>query len=66
MSYFPQIPLGIVLKGEQKYEEMIEVLTHLTKYVPTVSTEETVPVPGEEPVKVIQDSFHAIALGMAM
>ena len=42
------------------------MLTHLTKYVPTVSTEETVPVPGEEPVKVIQDSFHAIALGMAM
>ena len=58
-----QVPLGIILKGEQKYEEMIEVLTHLSKYVPTVTTTETVPVAGEEPVKVTQDSFHTIALG---
>ena len=42
---------------------MIEVLTHLGKYVPTVSTENTVLIHGEEPVKLTEDSFHAIALG---
>lgn len=51
--------------GEQKYEKMIEMLTHLTKHVPTVSTDENIPAPGEESVKVTQDYFHATALGKA-
>jgi hypothetical protein len=55
---YMQAPLGIYLKGEQKYEEIIEVLTHLTKYVPTVSREETVPEPGEELVKVTHDTLY--------
>ena len=57
------MPLGIVLKGEQKYEEMIEVLTHLNKYVPTVSSMESFSVQGEEPVEVTKDLFHNIAIG---
>ena len=42
---------------------MIEVLTYLGEYVPTISTEDTVSIHGEEPVKVTEDSFHTIALG---
>ena len=58
------VPLGIFLKGEQKYEEMIEVLSHLNQYVPTVSTESAISVTGlQEPVQIINDSFHTLALG---
>ena len=62
-----QVPLGIYLKGEQKYEEMIDVLSHLNQYIPTVSTESTVNVAGiEEPVRMTNDFFHTIALGMCI
>ena len=29
-----QVPLGILLKNENKGSEMIEILTHLHQYVP--------------------------------
>ena len=65
MCFHFQIPLGIILKGEQKYEEMLEVLAHLGQYVPTVSTTENVDIPGmEEPVQITNDAFHKIASGM--
>ena len=54
-------------RTEQKYEEMIDVLSHLNQYVPTVSTESTVNVTGiEEPVRMTNDYFHTIALGMCI
>ena len=31
-----QVPLGVVLKSEQKYEDMVDILSHLHQYVPTV------------------------------
>ena len=40
------------------------MLSLLNQFVPTVSTDKTVPVPGiEEPVQVTTDTFHKIALG---
>lgn len=55
-----QVPLGIFLKGEQKYEEMVQVLDHLHQYVPTVSSEETICTPhGKEK----HDVFHPVGLG---
>ena len=48
-----------------KYDEMIEVLTHLSQYVPTVTTEKTVLVPGtDETMEIKEDIFHKLALGM--
>ena len=44
---------------------MVEVLSHLNQYIPTVSTESTVNVRGiEEPVRMTHDDFHTIALGI--
>ena len=64
-----KVPLGIYLKGEQKYEEMIEVLSHLHQYIPTVTTEDEVTVQvDEEPMKVktVMDTFFSIPIGNYM
>ena len=53
------------MKGEQKLEEMIDVLSHLHKYVPTVTEMDEVEVQGkEDTVKVIKDCFYDILIGM--
>ncbi len=59
-----QVPVGIILKGEQKNEDMVEILEDLQKYVPTVSTTESVDVPGEStPMQVHVDKFHHLEIG---
>ena len=35
----PQVPLGILLKTETKYEDMVSIMDHLHQYVPTVTSE---------------------------
>lgn len=59
------MPLGIELKSEQKYEEMVDILSSLHKYVPTVTTTEKVTLP-EENTEVENDEFFQIPLGMCM
>lgn len=34
-----QVPLGILLKSETNYEDMVGIMDHLHRYVPTVTTE---------------------------
>ena len=59
-----QVPLGIELKSEQKYEDMVAILGSLHKYVPRVPTTEIVEVPGcEEPVEIVKNNFFKVALG---
>lgn len=60
---FVQVPLGVILKNEQKHDEMIEILDHLHQYVPTVTTTKNVDAPGLSPVCIPSDSFHHIAFG---
>ena len=36
-----QVPLGIILKNENKIDEMTEILTDLHQYVPCVTQEES-------------------------
>lgn len=56
--------MGILLKSETNYEDMVSILEHLHQYVPTQTKEEDVEVPGlHEPVKVINDQFHPIIFG---
>lgn len=56
--------MGILLKSETNYEDMVSILDHLHKYVPTKTDEESVEVPGlQEPVEVTNDQFHPIVFG---
>ena len=43
-----QIPLGILLKNENKYEDMIDILDHCHRYVPGKIYTHHVTVPGGE------------------
>ena len=63
--FFLQVPLGVILKNEQKNDEMIEILQHLHQYVPTVTITRTVDAPGLSPSCIPSDSFHHVALGMS-
>ena len=59
-----QVPLGIILKNEQKVEDMIAIM-NLHKYCPTLSTTENTEVAGvDEPVELEKDNFHQILLGL--
>lgn len=62
-----KVPLGIFLKGEQSYDEMVEVLDHMHQYIPTVSTvgEVSVTADSQQRVEVVTDRVHPIALGMS-
>ena len=56
--------MGILLKSETNYEDMVSILDHLHKYVPTKTDQESVEVPGlQEPVEVTNDQFHPIVFG---
>ena len=53
------------MKGEQKYEEMVQVLDHLHQYVPTESTSEQIKVPNSDrTIDVVNDVFDPIPLGI--
>ena len=54
----------MILKNEQKHDEMVEILDHLQQYVPSVTTTEKVHAPGlSEPAEIFVDKFHHLALG---
>ena len=46
------MPLGVTLKNETKYEEMVCVMDELQGYVPTISTSSTIEVDDDEEVDV--------------
>ena len=55
--------MGILLKNENKGDEMVEIMTHLHQYVPTVTfTQEKLISTGE---KVVEENaiFHSILVG---
>ena len=53
------------MKGEQKYEEMVQVLDHLHQYVPTMSTKETFTVhDSPETIEAVSDVCNTIILGI--
>ena len=63
LLYLIQVPLRIILKSEQKHDEMVQILDHLHQYVPTVTTTRTVDVPGHSPAHIPLDHFHQLAFG---
>ena len=53
------------MKGDQKYNEMVQALDHLHDYVPTVSSTESVHAPCRctECIDVVNDTIHQVLLG---
>ena len=59
-----QVPLGIIPHSEISYEDMVAVMEELHKYVPTVSTTESVMVAGSEEEDTVHlDTFHYLLFG---
>ncbi len=46
LQFLAQVPLGSDLKSEQKYEEMVDILSALHKNVPMDPSTEVLEVPG--------------------
>ena len=58
------MPLGIILKNENKLEEMVSIMETLQKYVPSKKTTHSVPVPGTSDVEEVEQyHFHQILFG---
>lgn len=57
--------MGVILKSEQKLEEMIEIMEDIQQYVPLVTTEHNYRLQGvDDPVTVKLDDFHNVLFGM--
>ena len=59
-----QVPLGILLKDEIKYEDMLVIMEQLQDYVPSTTscTKQVLPDSGRE-VQVVKDNFHPVLFG---
>ena len=58
-----QIPLRIMLKSENNYEDMVDIMTELHQYVPTTTSVTSTTVPGDDEdsqVEMVEDTFHTI------
>ena len=59
-----QVPLGILLKNESSYEDMVDIMKGLHPYVPTETTQSTQTIPGSDTdIEVVKDTFHIILFG---
>lgn len=64
LTTYIQVPLGILLKDEMKYEDMVEIMRHLHKYVPCVTSVTKKVLPGsDKEVELVEDRFHKILFG---
>ena len=61
--YILQVPLGVSLKSEIKYEDMVCVMDELQEYVPTITTPCMVDVTDTEEAELIYDDFHKTLAG---
>ena len=59
-----QVPLGIIMKNENKLDEMVDILTSLHKYVPVHELSGSVAVPGSiEPQPIKVEIMHKTLFG---
>ena len=58
------MPLGVLLKNENKYEDTIDIMSHLQQYVPVVTQtkQQLIPSIGEV-VEITQDTLYQILFG---
>ena len=43
-----QVPLGVLLLNENRIDEMVQILQHIQKYIPTVVQEDNIFIPSQE------------------
>ena len=61
---FIQVPLGILMKNENKTDQMVDILSHLHQYIPLKSATKIVQVPGTNDREVIKmENIHHVLLG---
>ncbi len=54
----------MILKSEQKLEEMVQIMDHLQQYVPTLTSTKDYLLSGSDiPVSVTLDEFHHTLIG---
>ena len=62
-SFF-QIPLGVILKNENKNDDMAEIMTEMHKYVPTkLYEEEYFDEDEDDVIRLSRASIHPILIG---
>ena len=60
---FLQVPLGVLLKNENKLDDMVEIMDELHKYIPSIKTVQHLD-DGDDEVEIIEiDHFSPIVLG---
>lgn len=60
-----QVPLGVLIKNENKYEDMISIMEHNHQYVPTTTTNMEIkfPVLSEKLKMEKKKKFHTLLFG---
>ena len=59
-----QVPLGILPKCENKYEDMISIMEHAQQYVPTNTKDIEIDLPAiEEKLSLSITEFHKVLFG---
>ena len=62
--YFFQIPLGVLLKDENKLDEMVDIMSHLHQYIPAQEFTEDVALPNTGGTVPVQKAvMHSILFG---
>jgi len=58
-----QVPMGVLLRDENKLDEMNDILHHFMAYVPTLTREGELTLPNEKTITVDDTSFSKILFG---
>ena len=58
-----QVPLGILPKCETSHEDMIAIMEHLQRYVPSETESSTIDIEGIGEKEVHADHFHHVLFG---
>lgn len=58
-----QVPLGVILKNEAKGDDMVDIMSHVHQYVPTVAHTEEVTLTTGEKVVVNRESMYPLLFG---
>lgn len=64
MVIYVQVPLGILPKCENKYEDMISIMEHAQQYVPSSTKNVEIDLPAiEEKLSIHVTEFHKVLFG---
>lgn len=59
-----QVPLGVVMKNENRVADMVDILATLHQYIPQVEVETVVTVPGSSVADTVKvQSLHKVIFG---